>query len=393
MLLSRQEALHQVGFDDEHGLLPYPPQAFSGYRLLSEFFAFREKFQFVDLAGWDRVAAAGFKKKLEVVFFLNRKVERLEEWIEPSTFRLGCAPIVNLFPQIAEPTTLSQRRYEYRIEPNVAHQEGMEVYSVDKVTSTDPTTNTTTEYEPFYSIRHSSRNRAKQAFWYSTRRGSTSEHDRGTDVFLNLVDLNFNPKLPADSTLVIRTTCSNRDVPVRLQQVGERLYFELEGAAPLSGIRCLRTPSSPLRPPPRRGRYWGLISHMNLNYLSLCDPVEGRNALQEILQLYDFSDPKAGQEQLSEVTAQLIEGITALHTRRVVGRPSGSGFCRGMEITLELDEEKYVGTGSFLFACVLERFLGLYTSINSFSQVIAKSSQAQGIIKKWPPRAGDQVLL
>ena len=60
---------------------------------------------------------------------------------------------------------------------------------------------------------------------------------------------------------------------------------------------------------------------------------------------------------------------------------------------LELDEQRYVGIGAFLFACVLERFLGLYASINSFSQLIARTKQGEGYLKKWPPRAGELQLL
>ena len=74
--------------------------------------------------------------------------------------------------------------------------------------------------------------------------------------------------------------------------------LRLEAAAPLTGIRCLRTPSRTLRPPLRRRAYWRLLSHLNLNHLSLTDPVEGRAALQELLSLYDFSDPEAGQQRM-----------------------------------------------------------------------------------------------
>ena len=139
-----------------------------------------------------------------------------------------------------------------------------------------------------------------------------------------------------------------------------------------------------------------MVSHLTLNYLSLDDPTEGRDALREILRLYDFSDPQAGQQQLADVTRQLIEGITRLGTRRIIGRTgsqSGSGFARGLEVTIEFDEEKYIGTGMFLFACVLERFMGLYAGINSFTQLVAKTTQTGGLIKKWPLRAGDQQLI
>jgi type VI secretion system protein ImpG len=408
IVLPPQQCLSQVGFERDEGLLPYPNQAFLGYRLLTEFFAFPAKFHFLDLGGWQRVRRAGFRKKVEVVLFLDRTSTKLEQAVTTGTFRLGCTPIINLFEQVAEPIPLTQARFEYRVNPDVAHTRGMEVYSVDSITSADAT-GPTREYQPFYSFRHGGARDSRQAFWYASRRpalqepdparpleGSQPEPDRGTDVFLNLVDLNFDPRLPAESVLVVRTTCLNRDLPSRLQLAGEELAFELEQVAPLASIRCLRSPTATLRPPPlRRGVYWRLLGHLNLNHLSLSDPEEGRESLQEILRLYDFSDPEANP-QLAAVTRHLIDGILSVGSRRVVGRtgaPTASGFARGVEVTIEFDEQKYVGTGAFLFACVLERFLGLYVSINSFSQLIGKLKQGEGPFKKWPPRAGEQALL
>jgi type VI secretion system protein ImpG len=271
----------------------------------------------------------------------------------------------------------------------------MEVYSVDAVTSTDPGTSTVTEYQPFYSFRHGQGSDSRRTFWYAARRPSLLENDRATEVYLNLVDLDFDPSLPAEAVLVVRTTCTNRNLPEQLQRAGEDLYFELEAAAPLAGVRCLRTPTLPLRPPLRRGAHWRLLAHLNLNHLSLSDPEEGREALQEILRLYDFSDPQTAP-QLAAVTRQVIEGITTVSSQRVVrrtGGPTASGFARGLEVAVELDEEKYIGTGAFLFACVLERFLGLYASINSFTQLVARRRQGEGYFKKWPPRVAEHQLL
>jgi type VI secretion system protein ImpG len=389
------KVLSQVGFARDEGLLPYPSHSFVGYRLLTEFFTFPQKFQFFELGGWPRARQAGFQRRVEVVFFLSRSQVALEQGVDAQTFRLGCAPVINLFEQIAEPIALTQARHEYKVVPDVGHTQGMEVYSIDSVTSTDPVTATTTDYEPFYSFRHGMTRDQQQTFWYASRKQSLRENDRGVEVYLNLVDLGFNPRLPAESVLIVRTTCTNRDLPSQLQRAGDAVYFELEAAAPLSRIRCLRSPTTPLRPPVRRGAHWRLISHLCLNHLSITDPVEGRAALQEILRLYDFSDPESGQ-QLAAVNRQLIEGITGVATRRVVGRTgaaTASGFCRGLEVTLEFDEQKYVGTGVFLFASVLEHFLGLYATLNSFSQLVAKIKQGEGIVKKWPPRAGEHQLL
>ena len=200
------------------------------------------------------------------------------------------------------------------------------------------------------------------------------------------MDLNFRPVLPAIDTLTLHTTCSNRDLPGKLPFGGEQGSFDLEGAAPLSRIRCLKKPTETLRAPLRRSTQWRIISHLSLNYLSLCEG--GREALQEILKLYDVAD--------SSATRQQIAGITKMTSRQAIGRPVSmpwNGFCRGLEVMLEFDEAKFVGSGVFLFASVLEKFLGLYTSLNSFTQLIATSQQREQPLKRWPPRAGEQVLL
>jgi type VI secretion system protein ImpG len=396
VVLEPEECLRQVGFERDQGLLPYPPQSFLGYRLLTELFAFPQKFLFVDLAGWQRVAAAGMGREVEFVLYLDRTLANLEQEIGSEAFRLGCTPIVNLFPQTCEPIPLTHARTEYRVTPDVHQPLGMEVYSIDEVTAADP--RSTTQFQPFYTLKHEnvwSGPRTQRAFWHSTRRASLASDDPGTDVYLHLVDLDFNPRLPADSVLIVRATCTNRNLPTVLQQAGDALAFELEAAVPLAGIRTLRSPTAPLRPPLARGAHWRLMSHLTLNHLSLTDDDQGRAALQEILRLYDFSDPQAGA-QLAAVNKQLIEGVLGLSSRRTVARidsAAGSGFCRGTEITLELDEQKYIGTGAFLFASVLERFLGLYASVNSFTQLVARTRQGESELKRWPPRAGELQLV
>ena len=60
---------------------------------------------------------------------------------------------------------------------------------------------------------------------------------------------------------------------------------------------------------------------------------------------------------------------------------------------MEFDEDQFVGGGVFLFASVIERFLGEYVSLNSFSQLVARTRQRKEILKEWPPRAGQVILL
>lgn len=393
--LAADDAIRPVGFGPDEGMLPYPPNSFVGYRLLTEFFAFRNKFLFFDLHGFDRIRRAGHHKKVEVLFFLNRTISNLEPSLDASFFRLGCAPVINLFEQTAEPIPLTHTRFDYRVVPDVAHPTGMEVYSVDSVSGTDPTTGKATPYHPFYSYRHGGTRDSHKTFWHTSRRASLLVNDRGTEVYISLADLAFHPARVAGSTLVVWTTCTNRDLPSRLKLSGSGVRFELEAAAPLSRIECLKSPTDTLRPPLRRGAQWRLISHISLNHLSISGAAGGRESLQEILRLYDFTDPETDR-QFAAVTRDLIDGIAAVQSRRVVNRAVSDGFVglrRGVEVTLDFDEQKYVGTGMYLFACVLERFLGLYVSINSFSQLVARTKGSEQPFRRWPPRAGEQPLL
>ena len=382
------EAIKQVGFAEKEAMLPFTKRSFSGYRLLTEYFAFPHKFLFFDIEGIDRAINAKFGSHFDILIHLKDVTPPLAP-ITEDAFRLGCSPIVNLFSRTSDPIYLSQKKYEYHVIPDVHRQLTTEVYSIDEVITTDPRTNTSRRFSPFYSMKHAYGEQMEKSFWYATRRNSQKQDDEGSEVFISMVDMNFNPRTPATEVITIKTTCTNRDLPSRLPFGGKSDDFEVEGAAILSRVRCLTKPTETIRPPKRRALQWRLISHLNLNYLSI---TEGENktpeALQEILELYNFDD--------STVTRQQILGITGIESRKVVRRIGdhiGAGFIRGLETTLSFDETQYVGSGMFLFASVLERFLALYTSLNSFNQTVIKSEQREGIVRRFAPRTGEQVLL
>lgn len=388
IFIPAEEAIKQVGFTEDEAILPFTKRSFAGYRLLSEYFAFPYKFLFFDVFGLDKAVASKFGSNFDIIIHLKDVTPPVAP-VVADTFRMGCTPIVNLFSRLADPIYLSQQKYEYQIVADVHRQMTTEIYSIDGVISNDPRTNTTREFSPFYSLKHAFGEQTEKAFWYGQRRASQRPNDEGTELFMSLVDMNFNPRVPAVDVLNVRTTCTNRDLPARLPFGGKEGEFEIEGTALLSRVRCLTKPTETIRPPQRRAAQWRLISHLNLNYLSLVSGEDfAPEALQEILHLYNFND--------SSVTRKQILGITGIESRKVVrkiGGRVGAGFVRGIETTLTFNEEEYVGSGMFLFACVLERFLGLYASLNSFNQMVMKTEQREGIVKQFPARAGEQDLL
>lgn len=380
------------GFNEDDGLLPYPAHALPGYRLLTDYFAFQQKFWFVDLidlGSLERVRG----RRLHVDIFFPQNIRGLEQSIDANTFRLGCTPVVNLFDQTAEPIPVTHRQTEYPVIPSVNHPQGMEVYSVQSVSLTSPTPGNSIDFEPFYAIRYGSF-QDRKAFWHASRQASVSANDRGTDVMLSLVDSGFDPYAPADGVLVVKTLCSNRDYPERLRQSGKPVQLEPEQAVPVSRIGCLHGPTTPLRAFGRRS-FWQLISHLNLGHLGLSGSTDATASLQGVLSLYDLTDTDSGDPR-AQSARLAIDGIRQLKTRPVMqrlGKLTKGGFCRGLEIDLELDEEKFIGVGAFLFASVLERYFALQTSANSFTQLVVRTRSGGEPLKKWPPRSGDLPLL
>ena len=80
------------------------------------------------------------------------------------------------------------------------------------------------------------------------------------------------------------------------------------------------------------------------------------------------------------------------HFARVVSNTE-IGFVRGTRVKMLLDEEQFVGNGVYLFASVMEYFLGLYCTLNSFSQLVVSTRQRKEVLREWPPRAGRKVLM
>ncbi len=382
------DVIKQVGFEESQAILPYTKRSFTGYRLLTEYFSFPYKFLFFDIFGLDQAIGKKFGSHFDVIIHLKDVTPPIAP-VTAETFRLGCTPVVNLFSRLADPLYLTQQKYEYHIVPDVHRQATTEIYSIDEVMTSDPRTGTTREFSPFYSLRHAYGEQMEKSFWYATRRQSQRLDDDGTELFMSMVDTNFNPRVPQIEVLSVRTTCTNRDLPAKLPFGGQEGDFEVEGSALLSRVRCLTKPTETLRPQMRRSLQWRLISHLNLNYLSLVGSENGTpEALQEILHLYNFND--------SSVTRKQILGITGIEVKKSVkqiGGHIGAGFVRGLETTLTFDEEQFVGSGLFLFAGVLERFLALYASVNSFNQLVLRTKQREGIVKRFPARAGEQEIL
>lgn len=384
------ECLKPIGFERHEELLPYPPRSFRGYGLLTEYFSLPEKLRFFELGPLNAGLFAGAGATADIWIYLQHTHEDLEANVRADTFRLGCTPIVNLFEQRADPIKLTQMRSQYHVVPDARRTSSLEIYSINEVIGV-ARDGAQKPFYPFYSTTHTVSRAEQRAYWYASRRAAgyrDGKRDPATEIDLTLVDLDFSPAELQDWTLDIRLTCLNRDLPARLEFGPDRPRMRLADGGPLAPLRCLTPPTPTRRPSMKHGVLWRLISHLSLNHLSLVEDGKGAAALREMLGLYDF----LGTPELTSRLESLVE-VTSRRDTAWINQAEWCGFCRGIEVTLKADEQRFADNGLFLFASVIERFLGLYCSVNSFSRLALQSARREGDVHRWPPRAADLQLL
>jgi len=385
------EQLHPVGFDAQQSLLPFTRRSMDGHRLLQEYFALPEKFLFFDLEGLDPLATEGFGEEAEIVFLFSifERAERqqvMELGVSERTFRLGCTPAINLFPQSSEPILLSQTRHEYTIIPDSRHFNSMEIFSIEEVTATNPRLRQSVVLEPMHAYRHQTRKREDLAFWTATRHMNEFGEREPSTMSISVVDLTGSFTEPEADVLMVRTLCTNFDLPSRFQMGSETGDFEAAGHEAAKTVIALRRPTPSIAPAGGQGHFWRLISLLSLNYLSLNE--EGRTAMQEILRLHNLNDTPASENQIGAILKMNSSPNFAL-----VDSAYGLIPARGTKVEMEFDEQQFAGSGLYLFAAVVDRFLASYAAMNSFSQLTARSTLRKEALGKWPPRAGTQALL
>ncbi len=382
-----------VGFEIDESLLDYDERSPSGYRLLTEYFSCPEKFLFFDVAKLKKPLAGLNGQTLRLRFWLDniRESNRYQQFIDninTDNFKLFCTPAINLFRRGADPIRLDHLSKAYPVIPDSRKPMAYEVISIDSVMQVDKSgsVEATSEIPPLYATHHSTAFERQQVYWHSTRESAIRESDRGTDVFLSLVDLDFQSSRPESETLSVICTCSNRDGPEQLPFGGNAPLYHIPGHSIIQRVRPLRKPSRAIRPPAKAGLQWRLISHLSLNILSLVS--DGKAALQEMLTLYNLSGDLANTRQI-----RALKELTSKPALARIGNNLQHGFVRGAQIEITLNEDEFIGTGIYLFSSVLERFFGLYCAPNSFTRLHVHTTQRGRDLFIWPARSGDAPLI
>ncbi len=391
--------IRMIGFEDSQAILPFGPRSFQGYRLLHEYFAFPERFLFVELTGLREAARRCETAELDLIIMLDRQQPKLINSLEPSQFALFCVPIINLFPRRVDRIHLTQMEPEYHVIPDRTRPLDFEVYELTEVVGYGANQSEERAFLPFYGSNSGYRHRAENAYYTIERRkrllsakqrrqGLRSSYV-GSETYISLVDAMETPYSGELKQLGLQSLCTNRDLPLHMPVGQGATDFDLVTGGTIRSIRCIAGPTRP-RPSVAGGAAtWRLISHLSLNYLSLMDTdrLQGAAALREMLTLYGDPNDDAVRKQ--------IEGVLSTQTKNVVRRVDAVGpivFGRGVEVTVKFEESAFEGGGAFLLGAVLDHFFARYASLNTFTETVITTAD-RGEIMRWPIRIGRRQTL
>ena len=387
------------GFADDESMIPYSGRSFSGYRLLQEYFACPERFLFAVFTGLRQALARAQGSEFEIVVLFDRGVSRLHNAVDAGNFRLFCTPAINLFPRRADRIHLQEGKTDYHVLADRTRPMDFEIHSLGQVEGFGDSQEPEQQFQPFYGCDERTWQGGHGAF-YTVRReprqlsarqklqGARSSYT-GSELFVALVDSNEAPYSSRLRQVGMQLMCTNRDLPLQMPVGKAGTDFTLEVGAPVEAVRCVAGPTKPRAPVVGGETAWRLVSHLQLNYVSLLGEgnADGAAALREMLTLYCDEFDSGARRQ--------IEGIKAVSSQPIVRRipvPGPISFGRGLEITLTCDDGAFEGTGAFLLGSVMQHFFARYVSVNSFTETVLRTLE-RNEVARWPARLGTRQTL
>ncbi|MBN8920725.1 MAG: type VI secretion system baseplate subunit TssF, partial [Rhizobiales bacterium] len=401
--------LAQIGFADEDALFPNDHRVFRGFDLLREYFVFPRKFLGFNLTRLNQIMPRLKAKSVDVLFTFTEVNNRLSAAVHAGMFAMYAAPAINLFEKTTDRVVVRPNQYEYHIVPERSRYLEYEPHRIVDVYAHFSGGQERAPVRPLYSAALDAA-KGDSGLFYTVRRmprrrtfeeklyGASSDYT-GTDMFISLGEPAGDDTPGRIAELSVRAICSNRHLTEHLP-VGEGgADFRLIDNVALDVV-CIAGPTPPRGPivGQIRGRgevaytgqvTWRLVNMLSLNHLGLVERGAGRNAqaLREMLSLFaDLAD---------SATERKIRGIRSVDSKPVVRRVRervGTGAARGIEVTVQLDEKAFEGSGAFLLGAVLDRFFGEYVSLNHFTQLVVRTVD-RGEIARWPTRTGSRRVL
>jgi type VI secretion system protein ImpG len=362
-----------VGFAASEALLPTPRRQDDSLRLLAEYLAFPEKFEFFDidlkpvlaqcLSGARRVVLHVIMPDLH-----QTSTPHLLRALPATALRLGCTPVVNMFTRMAEPIRVMKGCTTYPLTLSCTKDAEGTVYSIDAMKLLGNRNEGRTAIDMAWSLGQT---RVRENHYWLFK---LADITAGTKTTVSFVDERRRALDSCEGTVETQLTCTNGDQPAALPF--GRAGGDLVGDKVAAGypIRLLRTPTAPFELADKPDSHFDVIaaiSAANRAPLQFHLP-----ALLDLLRLH--ARPDCG------ITERQLAGIVALERRRVTGwlaHDYGASLVYGYEIHLTIDEAAFAERSVYAFAQVMDCLLGYYMWMGNFTRLIVQAADGRELVR------------
>ncbi|MCL2220172.1 MAG: type VI secretion system baseplate subunit TssF [Chitinispirillia bacterium] len=362
------------GFGEDEELFPEAQNVSRPLSLLRDYFAFPEKFLFVDIFGIDTLPPGG--RPASVITLEIRFDRKLSSRIllTSESFKLHCAPAVNIFRRDAEPVSIDGRKCEYPLISDSLRPECYAIHSVESVTGIDAVTGERREYERYR--RHGG---SGQRF-YSLRSDAPSEdnqrHGDERRVTLSMNGCQTEDGRLLKETLHIETWQSNGPLARRVLTGGGQLRKAPPEFPDYITFANITVPTIPISPPAGDKYLWMFLSHLSYTSSRFNDA----GGLKEFLRVYDWQGRGEKRPEIEAIISVSTKPCDMAVDRAVI---------RGTEMIIAIDERAAPEESVFLLGTVLARSLSCMSSINTFLKLVL-TMPASGKTFVWHCRAGER---
>ncbi len=345
-----------------------------------EYFAFPEKFHFVDLCGFNTAGVPPGETRIEFEIVLNGRIAG-DVTFGANNIRLFCTPVINLFELDAQAIRPNAHDRDYPVRPPASAGDHIEPYDAQSVVAADPRNAMYHEYQSFKEFRHRGgmmRYESPERYYHSSiRHGVTGQREMWVTLGGHLWD---EPGSVPDGHVTVRVLANNGRLP--RMALSESMITEPVSA--FSGVERVRNLTAPTMPlyPPRGGEYdWKVVSHFNAAGSTELNMMDA-SVLRGALSLYDWSPQDDNMRRIEAIHYVWLDEDTEIIGTRVD---------RIVNVNVGIEPSGFAGPGDVaLFGDVLSRFVGRYACFHYAVRLVLYQGVG-GAVRRYPPvlKTGD----
>jgi type VI secretion system protein ImpG len=381
--------LSGCGYSYGESLIERRDASQSQFRVLLEYFAFPEKFDFLDFDLAALMRAAGRCNSVTLHLPIkdlstDSATAQCLRHLDATNFKLSCTPVINLFDCASEPVPVEKMDFPiFPVVPGTLNAASAHVYGIEAVRLLEarPEGAIARNVEPYHSLFHHTAQGGPIAFWEAQRDGRLAELLPGHDMVLSLVDSSGQLTKATGKQIEIDLTCTNGNLPSRMR-IGNRSGDLLHTNESMAGrVSMLRAPTQSAMRPNALRHLWDIVGMMSAHALSLSPA--GLPAFKKLMAAHVCTHSSIAMRHIDSTMHLARE--SALEWMPMEPQPM---LMRGVRVRLAVDDNQLGDCAIASFARVFETILRHFVPANGFVQLMVISGQSGAQLVEGRPLPG-----